>query len=193
MPLRWSFLVGLLGLAACAVGGPGVPPMSPYEVSGRYGYREAALTDNRLEVNYVGPTRNAYGYAGRDSPGERQVTSQAYDFALWRSAQLAQARGFAGFTLADTKIDLRTRNEPGYYERPRGLAGVGYGSGSGVAATTGLSFGSGLGTDGYSSIHASVTLTIALSNGAAEKYFDAAAVIAQARATYPGAESVAVR
>ena len=64
---------------------------------------------------------------------------------------------------------------------------------TGVAATTGLSFGSGLGTDGYSSIHASVTLTIVLSNGAPEKYYDAAAVIAQARATYPGAESVAVR
>ncbi len=54
MPLRWSFLVGLLGLAACAVGGPGVPPMSSYEVSGRYGYREAALADNRLEGTMSG-------------------------------------------------------------------------------------------------------------------------------------------
>jgi len=190
--LRALFLLAVFGVAACSVSGPVAPPMSPYEISGRYGYRDVALAENRVEITYVGQTRNSFGYTGRDSASERQVGNQAFDFALWRAAQLAQARGYRGFVVLDSRTDLRTRNEPGYSDdRPFGFGG--FGSGSGGRFGTGIGFGSALGSDGYSSIHAIVTATIVLSNGtlansAAEKYYDAAAVIAQARATYPGAE-----
>jgi hypothetical protein len=184
--LRHAFaLISLLALAACAAAGPPKPLLSP-QGEGNYGYSEQPLDGSRYRVVYVGPTRNAFGYERSDSPAERQAADLAFDLALWRAAQIAQARGFQGFVLQDTKMDIRTRNEPGYYDRPYGGFGVG-GSryGSGVGLGIGVPLG---GTQAYSSLHAKATLTVELANGGTAKYYDAAAVMTQARRNYPGAE-----
>jgi len=180
----------LVALVACA-SGPRAPLMSPLQDDGRYGFIDRALSDDRVEVRYTGPNRQGFGTYGQDSRTEREAVDQAYDFALWRAAQVAQARNMRGFVVVDAKTDIRGRDEPGYYDRGP-FTGVGVGASRGSFGTsTGIGLGLGFGGSDrdYSSLQATVTLTIDLRNDSTEKFYVADEVIEQAQRTYPAAET----
>ncbi len=103
-------------LAGCVAGIP-VPLYSPIEVGLSFGYSDAALSDTRYEVTYVAPTRTTYVYGGeqRSRESERQV-ELAYDMALWRAADLALARGFPAFRVAERNNDARVDVRYEYYD-----------------------------------------------------------------------------
>ncbi len=173
-------------LAACSTG-PRPPLMSSLEAGGRYGYVDREVAPNRVEVRYTGPNRYGFGRYGRTSKTQTEATNQAYDFALWRAAQIAQSRNMRGFVVVDTRTDLRGRDEPGYYDGP--FTGVDIGASRGSVGS-GIGFGTGFGgvENDYSTLQATVTLTVDLRNDSTEKFYIADEVIAQARQTYPSAE-----
>lgn len=187
---RYLAALALVALAACSTG-PRPPLMSPLQPGARYGFVDRPLSDNRVEVRYSGPNRYGFGSYGRDSRTERAAVEQAYDFALWRAAQIALERNMRGFVVVDTRTDLRGRDEPGYYDRGFSTGiGVGLGTFSGPFGG-GLGLGTGFGGNGpdYSTLQATVTLTVELRNDSAEKFYVADEVIEQARRTYPDAET----
>jgi hypothetical protein len=184
-----AVLAILLALAACS-SGPTAPLFSPIEGNGQYGYSDQSLAEDRVAVTYTGTTRQGFGYAGRNSEIERKAVDEAVDLALWRAAQIAKARGFKGFTVADSRIDVRTYADPGYYDDgPYGSVGIGasrhgFGTGLGIGTRFGPSA-----TSGYSGIKVMASITVDLRNDSQEKFYEADEVIAQARQTYPAAES----
>jgi hypothetical protein len=189
--IRKTILVlgAALLLAACS-SGPRAPLFSPFESNGVYGYSDGAVEGDRVSVTYTGANRRGFGYTGRNSEIERKAVDEAVDLALWRAAQIAKARGFKGFTVAESRIDVRTYAEPGYYDDTP-FAGVGIGAGR-SGTVTGLGVGTRWGpsaNSGYSGIKVTANLVIDLRNDAQEKFYDADDVITQARQSYPSAES----
>src|ERR1700680_4696640 len=94
---RWRHWLGMIALTAALAGCETTPPpplMSPLQVAKSYGYADAAVGDNRYQVTYVGPNRRSLrSVEARQAVGAAERT-QAFDFALWRAAQIAIAQGF---------------------------------------------------------------------------------------------------
>lgn len=108
-------LVLLLALAAAFAGctaAPEYPLLSPLAATGQFGYAETARGDDRFSVVYVTPVRYADG-AGAADPRDAEAARQlGYDMALWRAAQLASARGLAGFRVSDRQADVTVYPDP---------------------------------------------------------------------------------
>jgi hypothetical protein len=171
-------------LSACQIRPP-PPLLSPIEIAGTYGYADTALGDNRYQVSYRGPSQRSLR-----SPGARQQTAaaehtQAYDFALWHAAQIAQAQGFVGFRVSNVRTNVDTLADDSYdplygpdyspFHRPWGWRGVGpywgpYG-----------------GPSPYLYVQTEIVFDIALLQSLGAGDYGASDTIAQLAKTYPGA------
>jgi hypothetical protein len=189
----FAALAGLsLLLGACAET-PSYPLMTPVDVARSFGYSDIRLPDGRYEVSYVAPALQGFGYRFDQSPTERQGKSLAYDMAIWRAAQIAQAQGFRGFSVADTKSNSDIQQRAGYYDDPWG---PGWGPGpywGWRRGPWGPGWGPGLNSGFYNppetSVQVEVKLAVALSNSLKPGDYDATSAIEQLRRTYPGADS----
>lgn len=106
--------LALLLLAGCA--GPDLPLLSPIEQAKFYGYAEKPLGDGRYSVSYVGPSHLTLSYTGDRSQASDAARRQAYDFALWRAAQIARAGGYGGLRVTSRQADVDTVAQPAYYD-----------------------------------------------------------------------------
>ena len=178
-------LIGLaVGLAACETTPP-LPLMSPLQTAKYYGYGEVPLGQDRYEVSFVGPTRRGLrGDASRQQVALEERT-QAYDFALWRAAQLALAQGFAGFAVSNVRTHLDSHTEdydpfwgpdynPGLYPY-RYPWGPYWG-------------GPYWGPSPYEDLRTDAVIDVHLLHAPQEGDSDAQQVVDQLRRTYPGAE-----
>jgi len=104
-----------LMLSACA-GTPGPPLLSPLEQAKYYGYAEKPLGDNRYTVSYLGPSRLALSYSTERAQATEAARTQAYDFAVWRAALIAQAAGYDGLRVTSRQADVDTFAQPAYYD-----------------------------------------------------------------------------
>jgi hypothetical protein len=185
-------LAGLVALLGGCAAGPSYPLLTPVEIAHDFGFSETRLPDGRYEVSYVAPTQEGIGYRFDQSPAERQSKALAYDMALWRAAQIAQAQGYQGFSVADSKSNSDVQQRAGYYDGPYGPGwgpGPNWGWGGGGWGRGG--FGGGWG-DYYNppqtSVQVQVKLAVTLSNSLKPGDYNAAAAIQQLRQTYPGAD-----
>ncbi len=156
-----GLLVVLVVLADCATGPP-APLMSPIQVAGAYGYSEVPIGGNRYAVSYTGPSQRTLR-----TPNARQETAaaehtQAYDFALWRAAQIALPYYGPGL------FTHRHLGGPGSYWGPYG------------------------GSSPYAFQQTSVTIDVTLLQSLAAGDYDAHETIDQFRKVYPGAEGTAL-
>jgi hypothetical protein len=123
-PLVIALSVAAVGLAGCAEA-PRPPLMSPLAQAAEFGYSDQDLSGNRLEVTYLGPRRRVPLSHGEQATAVKAAQKQADDLALWRAAQVAQARGKPAFTVVnrhtDVEVTIRDRYDPypwgwpGYY------------------------------------------------------------------------------
>ena len=181
-----GLLVVLVVLADCATGPP-APLMSPIQVAGAYGYSEVPIGGNRYAVSYTGPSQRTLR-----TPNARQETAaaehtQAYDFALWRAAQIALVQNMRGFRVGNVRTNVDTLVDDYYdpYYGPglfthRHLGGPGsywgpYG-----------------GSSPYAFQQTSVTIDVTLLQSLAAGDYDAHETIDQLRKVYPGAEGTAL-
>ena len=178
--------LGLL-LAGCATG-PTYPLLTPVDVAHSFGFSDTRLADGRYEVSYVAPPLQGYGYRFDQSPTEKQGKSLALDMAIWRAAQIAQAQGFQGFSVADTKSNSDIQQRSAYYDDP-------WGPGWGPGPYWGRHrppFGWGDYNPPETSVQVEVKLAVALSNSLKPGDYNAADAIQQLRQTYPGADGSTV-
>jgi hypothetical protein len=176
-------LFAIVTLLAACTSGPAPPLMSPIAVAGSYGYSEVPIGPDRYAVTYTGPSQRTLR-----SPNAREETgaaehSQAYDFALWRAAQIALAQGFPGFRVGNVRTNVDTLVDdyydpfygPGLFTH-RHLWGPGpYWGNYGTP-------------NPYAYQQTSVTLYATLLQSLAPEDYDARDTIEQLRKTYPGAE-----
>jgi hypothetical protein len=179
---RVSLLAILALLTACTTG-PSAPLMSPIASTGDYGYSEVPIGPNRYEVSYTGPSQRTLR-----SPNARRETgaeehTQAYDFALWRAAQIALAQGMPGFRVGNVRTNVDTLVDD-YFDPyyGRGLFTHRYLWGPGPY----------WGPDGAPSPYAyqqtSVNMDVTMLPSLTPGDYDARDTIDQLRKTYPGAE-----
>jgi hypothetical protein len=114
---RWIWrvcgIVAALLLPACA-SGPRLPLLSPIEQAKDYGYAEKPLGDSAYTVSYVGQPRIALSYHPERDQATEAARTQAYDFALWRAALLAEAGGYDGLRVTSRQADVDTVAQPSY-------------------------------------------------------------------------------
>jgi hypothetical protein len=182
-PGRWIGVAGLALLVACATG-PAPPLLSPIEVAHVYGYSERPLGDNRYEISYLGPRRRSLRSPEAHSETSAAERTQAFDFALWRAAQIALAQGFAGFRVSNVRTDTSTVVDNDYDPL--------YGPGPYPFRPWGRpwepSWGPYWAPSPYAYEQTRVTFDVTLLQALGEGDYNAADVIAQLRQTYPGAE-----
>jgi hypothetical protein len=184
----FAALASLTLLGACA-SGPAYPLLTPVDVAQSFGFSDLRLPDGRYEVSYVAPPMQGYGYRFDQSPTERQGKSLAFDMAIWRAAQIAQAQGFKGFSVSDTKSNSDIQQRAGYYDDP-------WGPGWGGGPYWGWHH-RGYGWNEFynppeTSVQVEVRLAVTLTNDLKPGDYDAAAAIQQLRRTYPGADGAGV-
>jgi hypothetical protein len=178
-------LVGLpaiVALLTACTSGPAAPLMSPIEASGNYGYSEASAGPNRYEVTYTGPSQRTLRSVNARRETAADEHTQAYDFALWRSAQLALAQGMPGFRVGNVRTNVDTLVDDYYdYYRP-GLFSNRYLWGPGPY------WGPYGEPNPYAYQQTSVTMNVNLLPSLAPGDYDARDTRDQWRKTYPGAE-----
>jgi len=185
---RWRWALGALLLAAALAACETLPPaplLSPLNVAKYYGYGETPLGGDRYEVSFVGPTRRSTrAEAGRQQIAGEERT-QAYDFAVWRGAQLALAGGFAGFSVSNVRTHLDT-----YADDLDPFWGPGYGPGLypyrypwGPYWSTPY-----WGPSPYEYLRTDAVIEVQLLHTPQPGDYDAHDVVEQLRRTYPGAE-----
>ena len=186
--LRRIVAASLLGvLAACATG-PQMPLLSPLAVAKRYGYAEATFGPAKARVTYVGPVRQSSANAVERDPDVNASRTQAYDLAVWRAAQIAVERGFAGFHVDSSRADIDTTFDDPFYDPFYGPYGPYLGPPFGRRAW---------GYPGYypdypyAYIQARVTIDVTLMQALGPGDYVAQDTIAQLRRTYPTAEGFA--
>ena len=179
-------VVATLGvlLGGCAAS-PNYPLLTPVDVAHSFGFSDTRLADGRYEVSYVAPALQGYGYRFDQSPTEKQGKSLALDMAIWRAAQIAQAQGFQGFSVADTKSNSDIQQRSAYYDDPWGGSAWGPGPYWGRHRPP---FGWGDYNPPETSVQVEVKLAVALSNSLKPGDYNAADAIQQLRQTYPGAD-----
>lgn len=109
-----AIVLAALLLSACA--GPSLPLLSPVEQAKYYGYAEQPLGDNRYAVSYLGPSHLALSYWSARDQASEAARIQAYDFALWRAALIAQTAGYGGLRVTSRQADVDTIAQPAYYD-----------------------------------------------------------------------------
>lgn len=187
---RWRVLGGAMlvtvALAACQIVPP-PPLMSPIQVAGEYGYSEVPLGPGRYDVTYVGPSRRS-----PRSPSAWRATgaaerTQAYDFALWRAAQLALALGYEGFRVSNVRSNVSTivDNYDDFFYGP--AFGPGFYAGPWPYRYSGW-WGPPLAPSPYAYQQTAVSLDAQLLHNPGPGDYNAADTVAQLRRTYPGAE-----
>lgn len=110
-PLSAAILALLV--ASCAAPAPR-PALVAKSETGSYGYSETKLSDSRYEIVYESPS-----FSVPVARGEREVRLQrerqrAYDFALWRAAQSAEAKGYPALSVEQDRrdVDVSLQTEP---------------------------------------------------------------------------------
>jgi hypothetical protein len=186
--LGWRAWIGLLAttvtlaLAACDTA-PLPPAMSPLAVAKYYGYSELPLGDERYQVTYVGPYRRSLRSPGPVQEASAAQRTMVYDFALWRAAQLALARGFPGIRVSNVRSNVNTYADD-YYDTFYGPGFYPYG-GYPYGPRWGGPY---WGPSPYVHQQAEVTIDAQLLGAPAGGDYVALDVIDQLRRTYPGAE-----
>ena len=104
-------LVG--ALSSCQIGLP-PPLLSSLQATREYGYADLALGDDRYQVSYLGPSQRSLRAADARKEINEAESTQAFDFALWRAAQIAQAQGFAGFRVSNVRTNVDSMVEEDY-------------------------------------------------------------------------------
>ena len=104
-------LIGTALLASC-VTAPPPPLLTPLAVAGSFGYAEQPLGGDRVSVSYIAPPRLTSLYGTAREADAQATRTLAFDMAVWRAAQLAQAQGFAGFRVIDRRSDVDTYPDP---------------------------------------------------------------------------------
>lgn len=183
---RWrhglAALVGLMLLGGC-VSGPRLPLLTPLEVGGSFGYTATPLGGDRHAVTYVAPSRVTSAYGAARAADAQASRTLAFDMAVWRAAQIAEAQGFAGFRVSDRRSDVDTYPDPFYdpwdpwpcWECRR------FGFPYYRDPFRGPSF---------AYLQARVTITVQLLHDPGPGDYKAADAIAQLRRTYPGADGL---
>ena len=146
------------------------------------------LGDQRYEVSYVGPYRRSLRAPGPVQESNAAQRTMAYDFALWRAAQLAEAQGLPGIRISNVRSNVNTYSDsdydpfysPGFY--PYGPYG-GYPFGPRWGDPY-------WGPSPYVYQQAEVTVDAQLLRSPGAGDYVAADVIDQLRRTYPGAEGL---
>lgn len=180
--------LGLLIGACQAV--PQLPLLSPIAAGGNFGYSESPLGDDRYAVIYVAPERLSLAYPGGNQADASAVRTLAFDMAIWRAAQLAQAHGFQGFRVADRRSDVNSYPDPYDYYDDEPLFGGPVGPGWGWGGPYGYDFGAFPATP-RNYLQATVTIDIVLEHALQPGDYEAADAIRQLRRTYPGADGLA--
>ncbi|SRR5690606_38241323 len=111
--------VGMLCLAAACTTPQPRPLYTSLQAAGTYGHFEQQLADDQFLVGYEAPVETRY----RGSRAERQrevdrKIALAYDMALLRAAEIAQARGHETFRISQRENDVRIEERDEYYYDP---------------------------------------------------------------------------
>ena len=191
----WLGLAAAVLLSACAVGAPPPQPplMSPLSATGRYGYADQQIGRGRYKISYTGPSvRTASNRPGR-ADDAKAAKAEAYDLALWRAAQVALDDGYGGFAIdhQDHEVEV-TVNQGSYpYRWPYyGFRYGRYGHRFGYLGYPRFGYGyPGYPLYRYTTLRATVTLSVAMRKEAGPDDFDAAATAARKAAKYPAAAS----
>jgi hypothetical protein len=187
---RLALVLGLLLLAACQTTPP-PPLLSPITATGAYGYgyAERRVGPEDWEVTYVGPVRRAPLYGGSREADQAAARTQAFDFMLWRAAQIALSEGFTAFRVGQTRSNVDTRVEDYGYDPFYGPGWGPWGPGWGVNRFYYPYFPPyPYARSASAYLQARISGDVHLLHAAAPGDYVAEDVIAQARRTYPGAE-----
>jgi hypothetical protein len=111
MDLREA-LLGLVALGVLAGCGGGPTPYQP--ASGRYGYSEQQIEDNRYRVTFAG--------------NDLTPADTVQNYLLYRAAEITLDRGYDYFTMVDRNLDRSTTY---WGTGPSTYLGTGFGRGSG--------------------------------------------------------------
>jgi hypothetical protein len=111
MPARsqgWRHPIGIVLLIATLAGceTTRLPLMSPLQVARSFGYADTAIGDNRYQVTYVRPS--SLTFLSRDIPQSvgADERTRAFDFAVWRAAQIAIAERLVGFRVVNVRSNV---------------------------------------------------------------------------------------
>jgi len=189
---RFASIAATILLSACATEPP-PPLMSPLTETGRFGYVDRRTGRDSFEVSYTGaPMRTSSSRAAR-ADRAKAAKAEAYDFALWRAAQIAVDNGYQAFAIdhQDHEVEVTINQGSLPYRRPYYGFGYGrYGHGFGYFAPYGY-FGHpgyyGYSSYRYTTLRATVTLAVTMMDEAGADDFDAAATAARQAAKYPDA------
>jgi hypothetical protein len=183
---RWwhafGALVGLTLLGGC-VSGPPLPLLTPLAIGGSFGYAETPLGGDRYAVTYIAPSRVTSAYGSARDADALATRTLAFDMAVWRAAQIVEARGFAGFRISDRRSDADTYPDPFYdpwdpwpcWQCRR--FGFPY-------------YGDPFRGPSFAYLQTRVTITLELLHDPGPGDYRADDAIAQLRRTYPGAEGL---
>lgn len=173
-------LIGLALLGGC-VTGPPPPLLTPLAAGGNFGYAETPLSGDRQTVTYVAPSRLTNSYGPAREADAQATRTLAFDMAVWRAAQLAEAQGFAGFRVSDRRSDSDTYPDP-FYDPwdPWPCWGC---------RRFGFPYDAYRGSP-YAYLQTRVTITVEMLHDPGPGDYKADDAIAQLRRTYPGAEGV---
>ncbi len=80
--------------------------MSPYTDETGFGYSDRQLSERRFEVRYLAPTKRTWLNRDKREKDADETRERSYDLALWRAAELALEKGFAAFTVTDSRTDV---------------------------------------------------------------------------------------
>ena len=113
-----GFAPTALALAIALVGcqtAPPLPPLSPLEQAKQFGYTDRDIAPDRFEVTYLGPRRRVISAVPTPRDAETQpARTEAMDFATWRAAQIALARGIKGLRIVDRQTHVDSHPEGPY-------------------------------------------------------------------------------
>ncbi|HEX7969432.1 MAG TPA: hypothetical protein VF502_14525 [Stellaceae bacterium] len=182
----WRGVLLLVGLALLPTGcatGPQLPLLTPIAVAGSFGYSEIRISDDRYMVTYVAPPGLTSAYGTAREADAQAARTLAFDMAVWRAAQIAEAQGFAGFRIIDRRSDVDTYAVP-YYD-PWDPWGCWECRRFGFP-----SYHDPFPYSPYAYLQARVTITVQMLHDPGPGDYKAAAVIEQLRRTYPGADGV---
>lgn len=101
-------LVLFTAVLAAGCAGPPPPLMVPFIDGATYGFADEPAAGTDYEVAYYGPmiyTQMTIRTFLNDIAQTAEQTS--HDLALWRAAELAQAKGFRGFRVIDAGVIVR--------------------------------------------------------------------------------------
>lgn len=129
--VRLLALAGIVMILAACQSTPPQPLFQPLESGRGFGYVEQQIDDTHWEVTYAGPRyRATYGGSDRDAEAEA-VRTEAYDLALWRSAEIALEQKRSRFAVVSERRDVDRatqvdRGYPGYPRYPFGFRHTGF-------------------------------------------------------------------